>query len=104
MNTNYYSSKYVIGHAYRNSFTEKETVIYDSDTESFYGGDIWVEDILKAKRFDSLEAVMNQIMTYKTRYELGFSIVNIPDCTWDAIKNNDELRRKYNNPYFALRG
>ena len=104
MNTNYYSSKYVIGHAYYDSFTEKETVIYDSDTESFYGGDIWVENILEAKRFDSFESVMNHIMTHKSCYELGFSIVNVPDCTWDAIKKNDELRRKYNNPYYALRG
>lgn len=104
MNNNYYSFKYVIGHTYKDSFTEKETVIYDSDTESFYGGNIWVEDILKAKRFDSFESVMSHIMTYKTRYELGFSIINIPDCTWDAIKKNDELRRKFNDPYYALRG
>jgi hypothetical protein len=43
-------------------------------------------------------------MKYKNRYEYGFSVIHIPDCTWDAIKENDELRRKYNNPYYALRG
>ena len=100
----YYSYKYVIGHSYYDSFTEKETVIYDSDTESFYGGNIWVENILEAKRFDSYEDVMNQITNNKSRYEGGFSIVNVPDCTWEAIKKDEDLRRKYNNPYYALRG
>lgn len=103
-NNDYYSQKYVIGHAYYDSFTEKETVIYDSDTESFYGGIIEVENILEAKRFDSWESVMNHIMKYKNRYEYGFSVIHIPDCTWDAIKENDELRRKYNDPCYALRG
>ena len=103
-NNNYYSFKYVIAHAYYDSFSEKETVIYDSDTESFHGGNIWVEDVLKAKRFDSWEDVMTHIMTYKSLYDLGFSVVNIPDCTWDKIKENDELRRKFNDPYDALKG
>ena len=106
MNTNKFTPKYVIAHSSVNPYDSDEKIIlYDTDTESFYGGIIYDMDINHAKIFDSFEAVLTFVMNHKSRYEYGFSIVEICDAKLEAIENNKELRYKYSHDaHYVFRG
>lgn len=74
---------------------------YETGTTTIYGN-IYMGDVLEAKRFESIEEVCKYITNKSGRFDLGCSIVSIADVTFDKIKENKELYIKFHDPLYVL--
>ena len=81
---------------------ETNTLVYYTGTTTFQGS-LYYGNVLEAKRFSSLQEVAELISKPSSEFYLGFSVINIADCTFNAIKENKELYKKYHNPNYAIR-
>jgi len=72
---------------------------YGERNGGFYGG----PDVRKARRFEWEEII--ELMKRRSQLvQYGCSIVQIADVTFEALEQNEELVRNYNDPNYALRG
>ena len=77
-------------------------LVYYTGKEEFHG-DSYYSNVLEAKRFNNLQEVADLIAKHSSEFYLGFNVINIADCTFKAIEENEELYVKYHDPNYAIR-
>lgn len=81
---------------------ESHRLYYETGCTTFHG-DIYMGNVLEAKRFDSLAEVCDYIKNSGSNFMLGCSIVLIADVTFEAIEKNKDLFDKYHDPLYVIR-
>lgn len=77
-------------------------LVYYTGKTTFHG-ELYYGDVLEAKRFNSLQEVAELIAKPSSEFYFGFNVINIADCTFEAIEENKELYGKYHDPNYAIR-
>lgn len=77
-------------------------LVYYTGTTTFHGSSYY-GNVLEAKRFNNLQKVAELIAKPSSEFYLGFNVINISDCTFKAIAENEELYKKYHDPNYAIR-
>ena len=82
-----------------------ERLVYWTGKEYWAGG-MLMGDILEAKKFDSMDAVFDEIKAGGSHFMSGFSVIDVCQNTIDAIARSKDagtdLYRKWNDPRYAL--
>lgn len=76
-------------------------MFYETGRYTFHG-DIYVGNVLEAKRFESLAEVCDYIKNSGSNFMLGCSIISIADVTFDILKEDKELFRKFHDPNYVI--
>ena len=71
-----------------------------------FHGDMWLGDVLEAKRFASWAELIDFLSTTYD-FDLGFSVIEIMDVTFEKLEESKagdrDLYSKFHDPNYAIR-